>query len=308
MGVQHKHGSFLGALISGACLAFVPSMAAEKLTFTYGPFSRSLEVNSLEMFAETGDIPDDLRPYLKNASADRKEKLRAILDKQVEISPMLLSRFLYTPIGEDVIRLLGNSIKLPSGANGRLAIRSAMVGAALSDEGLSVLNVMRQLPTDVKFDGNYILAVKKEVDTVLVGTNTVVDLLRKLSAQEAEAEPQVDYTQLQDITASGPYAVKEETWNLADPSRDRSFYLKVYRPNPLPAGNTSVIVFSHGLMSSPEAYRDGLKNLASRGYFVAAPQHPGSDAIWFKGLADGFHAEKWLTSMNLSIVPRISAM
>ena len=38
-------------------------------------------------------------------------------------------------------------------------------------------------------------------------------------------------------------------------------------------------MFSHGLASRPEDYAAGLKHLASYGYVVAAPQHPGSDKI-----------------------------
>ncbi len=291
MSLRREFGTGVAALIGTASLVATPVLGAEALTFTYGPFSRNLSVKSLQIFADTGKVSNDLRPFLKKTSAEKQERLRSILNKKLAISPMLLSRFLYSHIGEDVITLLGKSIKLPSGANGRLAIRSAMVGAALDGDGLSLLNVMENLPTDVNFDGEHILGVKKDVDVVLLATNTVVDLLRKLSDQEAKLAPAVDYSQQEDLARSGPYEVIEKTWNLTDQSRNRDFYVKIYRPREIQPTKTSVIIFSHGLLSSPEAYADGLRNLASRGYLVAAPQHPGSDTEWFKGMAKGFHTD-----------------
>lgn len=60
-------------LLSGL-LAASPGKAAEKIYFTYGPFSESLQISSLEKFAQTGQINSDLKFYSEAAIAEFRSK------------------------------------------------------------------------------------------------------------------------------------------------------------------------------------------------------------------------------------------
>ena len=115
--------------------------------------------------------------------------------------------------------------------------------------------------------------------------------MRDLSAKEAATQPAVNFNSLPDPAKPGPFSVRKEVWNLVDASRQRSFYVDVYIPEQNKAAQIPVILFSHGLASRPEDYSDGFNHLASYGYVVAAPQHPGSDTIWLKEMLKGLHQD-----------------
>jgi predicted dienelactone hydrolase len=126
---------------------------------------------------------------------------------------------------------------------------------------------------------------------VIQATEALSTAMRTLTSQEAASQPPVDYAALPDPRQPGPFMVKQEVWNLVDQGRQRKFYVDIYRPEGKDQQRTSVVVFSHGLASRPEDFEQGLKHLASYGFLVAAPQHPGSDTIWLKEMLKGFHKD-----------------
>jgi predicted dienelactone hydrolase len=65
----------------------------------------------------------------------------------------------------------------------------------------------------------------------------------------------------------------------------------IYKPKQWKTGKTPVVVASHGLASNPEHFADRGKHLASYGYVVAVPQHPGSDLIYAKNVLKGTRKE-----------------
>lgn len=85
---------------------------------------------------------------------------------------------------------------------------------------------------------------------------------------------------------AGPFTVKviDEDWR--DAARDRTLPVRIYMPQ-RPAGAQArpsappekfpVIVFSHGLWGSRMNYGYFGQHMASHGYLVVAPTHPGSD-------------------------------
>ncbi len=272
-------------------MAISPVHAGELLSFSYGPLIRSLRISSLQAFAKDGTVADDLAFFLQFTPASKREALRSILLKRADISPLTVSRFFSSRIGEDVLERLGRGITLRQGGNGKFALRSALVGAAFSSDGLSLLSVLKQLPTNIQIHGERVLAVAKAGERVVASTDAVTSALRALTAKEAAAEPPVDFSSLPNPAKPGPFAVRKEVWNLVDASRQRAFYVDVYIPKENTAAQIPVILFSHGLASSPEAYAQGLQHLASYGYVVAAPQHPGSDNIRLKGMLKGLHQD-----------------
>ncbi len=278
-------------LAAGTLLAGLPGVAAGRLVFTYGPASRSIKVESLETFAATGQVNDDLRLFIKGNDLEQQKKYRKALTFRASVKPILVSRFLNTHIGEEVLTRLGKAITLNSGANGKLALRSALVEAAYDKDGLSVVNVMKKLPVDITFNGKMIIDLAAEVKRLVLGTEELIKTFRSSTEEEAKTSAPVDYSQLPDMSQSGPYTVEKRVWNLVDSSRQRKFYVDVYLPVGSDGEKLSVIVFSHGLSSRPEDYSTGLRHMASHGYAVAAPQHPGSDNIWIKELIKGINTD-----------------
>ena len=46
---------------------------------------------------------------------------------------------------------------------------------------------------------------------------------------------------------------------------------------PTPGANNRLVVISHGLWDGPESFEGWGRHLASHGYTVLLPRHPGSD-------------------------------
>ncbi len=131
----------------------------------------------------------------------------------------------------------------------------------------------------------------KDLDIVIDGTEKFVEQVAQLSAQEAEQTSPIDFAKLPDLVQPGPFAIEEKTWNLTDGERNRKFYVLVYQPQQWREGKTPVVIFSHGLGSKPEEFAKKAKHLASYGFFVVLPQHPGSDHIYAKQFEQGYYPD-----------------
>jgi predicted dienelactone hydrolase len=281
-------------------LTILPARAADKLYFSYGPLLLpSLRVESLETFAKDGTIDKNLKFYLRGTTPEQDAKFREALLKRIDINPVMLSRFFNTEIGEDILTRFGKGITILGGRNGKYALRAALVQAALDPEGLTLLNVLRKLPTDMQLQGQLILGLAKEIDRVVKATTAYTETMAELSAREAETETQVNFAQLPDIRQPGKLGFAKETLTLTDSSREptgfreaaRTFYVILYKPQQWRAGKTPVVVISHGLASNPESFEDLAQHLASYGYVVALPQHPGSDTKQAQALREGYSRE-----------------
>ena len=251
----------------------------------------SLRVESLETFAKDGTIDKNLKFYLRGTTPEQEAKFREALLKRIEINPIMLSRFFNTEIGEDILNRFGKGITILGGRNGKYALRAALVQAAMDSEGLTLLNVLRKLPTNMQLQGELILGLAKEIDKVVKATTAYTEAMAELSAQEAEKETQVNFAQLPDIRQPGNMGFAKETLTLTDSSRARNFYVILYKPQQWRAGKTPVVVISHGLASNPESFEDLAQHLASYGYAIALPQHPGSDTKQAQALRKGYSRE-----------------
>lgn len=277
--------------LSTACVTSLPVQSAEKIFFTYDPLNLSVRVNSLEEYAQKGTINPDLAFYFQFTTPEQQAAFREALTKPINLDPVVVSRFFNTNIGEDILTRIGKGITIHGGRNGKYALRAALVKGAMEPGGFTLLNVLKNLPTDMQVQGEYVLGFAQEAQKIVLATETLITEFRQLTAAEAATDPRVDYAKLPDLRKAGPYQVTKQVWNLTDPSRNRSLYVDVYVPQALPAGRIPVIVFSHGLASRPEDYRTGLERLASYGFLIAAPQHPGSDSIWAKETLAGYHKD-----------------
>jgi predicted dienelactone hydrolase len=280
---------FIGSLTVGTIA--LPAKTAEEIEFVYTPLVLSIPVASLEKFAKTGAIDASLKTYLGRATPKEREEFRQALLKRIDINPILLSRFFNTVMGADMLYRLGKGITIEGGINGKYALRSAIVLAALDkEEGLTLLNVLKKFPTNMQLQGELILGLAKAIDYAVYVSETFVTEMRAWTAQEAaETKPAIDYATLPDLRKRGSFSVRKEVWNLTDKSRNRSLYVDVYIPETLRPGKTPVVIFSHGLASRPEDFATALEHLASYGFVIAAPQHPGSDTLYLKGMLAGYY-------------------
>jgi predicted dienelactone hydrolase len=268
----------------------LPLNAAEKIYFIYEPIEESLNVSSLETFVADGTIDENLAFYFNIANVSEQEKavFRELLSKKIEIEPVFLSRLLNTDEGERLLNFFGDLISIQGGRNGKFALRGALVTAAFADEGLTLLNFFKQLSVDMQIDVKKAIAFAQDVDIVVNGTEQFVKEVAQLSAQEAQQNPEIDFANLPDLSQPGGFAFEKKIWNLTDSKRNREFYVLVYQPKQWREGKTPVVIFSHGLTAKPEDYAKKAQHLASYGFMVVLPQHPGSDDIYAQEFREGY--------------------
>ncbi len=285
---------FRSSFVVGFLLGLVnvlPVRAAEKLILTYGSLKISMPVASLKTYAETGQTDESLSPYLNMLSQSNRDQLRALLTKQIPIDPVRTSRFLNSAMGEDVLYRMGKAITIEGNINGKYAIRSAIVQSAFAPGGFTFLGFLEKYPTNLELPGEYVLDLTNEIAIAIDGTKTFVTKMRQWTLEEAKEENNtVDYDKKGDLESMGKFEVKQETWHLEDVNRNRKFYVLVFKPTTYREGLTPVIIFSHGLASRPDDFVARAKHLASYGFVVAMPQHPGSDLQYMQDMFAGYHA------------------
>ncbi|MDJ0661834.1 MAG: alpha/beta hydrolase [Crocosphaera sp.] len=278
-----------------AILAILPVYAQSRLIFIYPPINLSLGVDSLELFAKEGVVNNELAYYMNigGVNEEQKQAFREALLKRADLNPVEVSRFFNTPMGEEILNRVGRLFSIQGGRNGVYAIRGALVQAAFDqEEGLTLLNFLRYLPVNMQFNLEEILEAATYLELLGQGTNAIVAEMKSISAQTMQQENVPDFSSIRDIRQRGDYGVAPtRTLRLFDRSRQREFEVLLVQPQRWREGKTPVIVFSHGLASRPQDFEEDVQQLASYGYVVALPQHPGSDLNQLQEMLQGFSRE-----------------
>ncbi|MGK7942062.1 MAG: alpha/beta hydrolase [Crocosphaera sp.] len=283
----------LGTL--AAIMTAYPVLASQRLIFIYPPINLSLGIDSLELFATEGVINKELAYYMDLAGVGEAEKeaFREALLKRADLDPVQLSRFFNSPMGEELLSRVGHLLSIQGGRNGKYALRGAIVQAAFDQkEGLTLLNFLRHLAVNMQFNLEEVLRAATYLELLGQGTNAIVAEMKSIAAETAQQESVPDFATLRDIRQRGDYGVAPtRKVRLFDESRQREFDVLLVQPQTWREGKTPVIIFSHGLASRPEDFEDDAKQLASYGYLVALPQHPGSDFNQLQEMLQGFSRE-----------------
>ncbi|WP_017317132.1 alpha/beta hydrolase [Mastigocladopsis repens] len=266
-----------------------PSLGAERLTLSYGLVARSIPINSLETYARTGKADHELAAYVQHADKERLTQLRQVLLTPIPLKAVGVSQFLYTPIGKRLLEELGEVVQQESGISGFYAIRAALILAAADPEGLTLLNVLRKFPSrSISINLSRSLEIAGAFERLVNQSQQAIALINKQSLEGGNtSEP--DNTLVRDLSGSGIFSWQKRTITLNDTSRDRTFAADIYLPNT--SSPRPVIVISHGLGSDRTSFAYLAEHLASYGFVVAVPEHPGSNAEQLQALLVGRAAE-----------------
>ncbi|WP_125061052.1 alpha/beta hydrolase [Aphanothece sacrum] len=275
-------------------LTAFPILAAEQVYLIYGGLNLSVRISSLEKFAQTGIVDKNLEFYFNigGLNESEKNKFREALFQPHKINPVQLSRFLKTQIGEEILTNFGKFMKIQGGRNGKYALRGALVQAAFEPEGLTLINVLRKLPTNLQIDLEQTFALSDAIKIVVKATQLFSVEIAQLSTIEAKKEKPVNFSNLRDLRQPGTLGIApKKRWLLTDKNRNRRFYVDLYKPKKWRQEKTPVIIMSHGLASRPEDFYKHAEYLTSYGYVVVIPQHPGSDYQKIQDLLGGYTGE-----------------
>lgn len=307
--------------ISGLLVGTAPSRAAERIYVSYSLLGRSIPVAALEAYAKDGTIDDDLAGYTKYADENTLKDLRSVLVTRVDLSAVAISQFLYSPQGKVLLERLGEVIKPEALDSGSTAIRSALILAAADREGLTLLNFLRKFPTrGLRIDIAESLRITRNLEKLITQSNRAVAAVSQEASVEQTLEAlTIDFEEKLNVTAIDPrqrgaYAFEKQTISLTDVTRPavvplpvpdpqrllttvtkgRVFPVDIYLPQPgrnrLPA-RLPVVVISHGLGSDRNSFVYLAEHLASYGFAVLVPEHPGSNLKQQEALVSGTASE-----------------
>jgi len=276
------------------------AVAADRIYATYGAFESSVAIDNLAEFARTGEIEGGLIDYARRLNPAQLARLRRILTAPVDLSPVAISQFLYSPIGETLLQRLGQIIRTEARLPGFYAIRAALILAAADNrQGFTLIDVLRRFPTNgIRVNLGQSLEIVEELQALIERTNQAITLVQRQSAAATINQQPANLSQLPDLRQRGRFSWTKRTLELYDHSRDRAFVADVYIPqkseekiqNPkskIQNSLTPVIVISHGLGSDRDSFRYLAQQLASYGFAVAVPEHPNSNAEHLRALLNG---------------------
>lgn len=169
---------------AGSCLAISlvvtvgEAIAAERVVLTYGLLSMEVPIEDLATFAESGETSGELNQLLELAGQD-PESLRSTLNEPIALSPTVLDFALNTPPGEWALDRISETIHPASGQAGRLALRSALIGASADDNEFTLLEVMQAYPSpDIVVRGDRLLETYNRLYDVLEPLADLADILK----------------------------------------------------------------------------------------------------------------------------------
>ena len=151
----------------------LPTNAAEKIYFVYDSLGISIPVSDLETYAKTGRLSQQLNRYFSLAGANEEDRnaFREALSTPAPIKdPLRFVRVLNTEEGERLLNYFGKVINVQGGRNGKFIIRGALIQSALDEEGLTLINFLNKLATNVQIDLKKAIDLSQQVELVVNGT------------------------------------------------------------------------------------------------------------------------------------------
>ena len=267
--------SSLGICLAIACSNIfsdlTPAYGAEQIRFWY-PLAGELTiyVSDLEQFAKEGKLSRRLELYLGQLSPQQQAQFREALSTRYNISHVAMSQFTYSPIGEILVRRLGRVLQITPELNGFSALRSAFILSAQSDEGLTVLNILRRYPVPIVYlDLSRGVQAYAEVSQLIYKRDQVIAAIEK----QAIAENKISDFSQNDLRVAGKVKWTKEQFIYLQGDRNLNILTDLYIPQGLTTP-APLIVISHGLGSNPDTLLYLSQHLASHGFAVAALEHP----------------------------------
>ena len=153
-------------------LFFYPTKAnaAEEIKIIYSIFSRTIKVNSLKTFAESGYSTKQLRRIL-NATGSPDQEIRSVLNREFEIPITIASKLIYSEIGKVFLTRLSSILHPPltnDERTGMLALRSSVIkGIKIGNGKINIINFFEGYPTKtIILDVNALSKVMNKVESI----------------------------------------------------------------------------------------------------------------------------------------------
>lgn len=286
--MKFKH-RFLLTIFTVILIIFLqlPIYSAERVKFNYGLLGFNIKVEDLAIFAKEGKITRHLNFYLKRISPEKQEKLRKFLQSDYKIDPVLAYRFSRTSVGQKLLTRFGEIVQIPTNRNGFYGLRAAAVQTAEdAASGVSLINFLQHFPTDIQINLPKLLKLIEEISD----SQKDLDKLLTLIARDNNRSTQIIIDKVKELSSIGKFSTTLQTLEFYDSKRARTLITDIYLPQSV---NSRVIIVSNGLGAKRDRFEELAQHLASHGFAVVIPDHPGSNFVRQKAFLKGLHRENF---------------
>ena len=300
--IMHMGLTAIALLTAGMAVeALAPRSAhsAEKIRILVdGPLLFDLSVESLEVFAETGEITGDLRLFARFLDEGTLQLLRQGLTRRIPLDVTTVDNLAYSPLGRDALLNVGKILQVYRGVNGQRALRAAAIGAAANadETGWTAIDLLKEFPTPaIEIELRDLLELRRQLAVYFSYNDAVVRTIRSQALAEAANEPTVKLNELDDLRQPGAFDFTRETVTVNNPALRQTsegltvnydFDVDAYIPNGLDSP-APVVIISHGFGDVKESFAFIAEHLASYGFVVLLPDHVGSDLAYRQEFLQG---------------------
>ena len=201
-----KRGLAIGAIALGASFGAIarPSHAADTVIFTYGSLSRSVTVDDLGTFAETGEMSNELEFLIDTIDAD-PVFVQNILSANIRLNAQTVIDITESLPGEYALFQLGQVLHNAPRVAPIESLRGAWINSTVNDSRWSVTEFFREYPTPVLYiDGarladnvedtlDFLSEVGERYEAPLaVMRDILADFVCECNGQPSEAEATVE--------------------------------------------------------------------------------------------------------------------
>ena len=280
-------------------LALIPRsiQAAENLKLNYGVLGFSLSIDSLELYAKEGEINSELNFYTKRLNDRTLTQLRRILQRKINIDPVLLYRLTRSPMVMEIIRNLGEVATTHRGHNGFYAIRGSVTNAAIEhqERGVTLIDVLKAFPgEDILVDISKLFELRDELTALVEYREAIREIVIEQAKKEAATGIKNSFLPKKDLRTPGGIDFIEQTIEIDSRIADNNsgvrsrepFRARLYMPQGLDKP-VPVVLLSHGFGSEPRSFNYLSEHLASYGIAAVSVEHIGSDSDYELEILEG---------------------
>ncbi|MFM7087009.1 MAG: alpha/beta hydrolase family protein [Cyanobium sp.] len=267
-GAPPRHGRYgLSALLAGLCLAAAPAQALETLRIRMPLLDTAftLKVSELASPQRLWAGSSDLAELDRATNGQIGRRLQTLLQAPLPLTVRsLVERSRGTPLFTQVMLLVSSLVQIegmaPDRDGSQLAAALDRLPAGMPLTLLSLLQVLPGQSASIDLE-RAVLAVQRLLNQQREG-EALVERLPAVSQDPA-------------LSRLGALPPQSRLLSLAVSHRPEPLQLQLVAPSQ--GGNGRLVLISHGLWDGPENFLDWADLLASRGYSVVLPFHPGSD-------------------------------
>lgn len=266
---QHRHLWILSALTVFS-LGISPVRAAEQIVLQKGDSQEVVKVKEIADLAQTGELSPSLERIAGGLAPQQRDRALAALRAKLPISPDRMADFLETDIGERVVKAIAQ-IAEKDGAIEYFFFKRILI-SAVRNADLSIVGFLEAYPQE-----DLVLDLDRAFNTLQIFNAPFWQTQAFLLAISPQLSPNRPDLELPfDPTQRGTEQVTSQYLRLYDAKRQRDIPLKLYLPAAA-SERKPLILFTHGLFSVERELTYLAEHLASHGYVVAVPEHPGSN-------------------------------